>query len=70
MAKKYLIGLKHNALNGLVDQGMLVKPIEIVIHENVMPWLLDKMADFLTEDDYIEVNTSDVVRDAFEDGKN
>lgn len=40
-AKKYLVGLKENALRSLVDQGMLVEPIEIVIHEDVMPWLLD-----------------------------
>ena len=41
LAKKYLIGLKENALKALVDQGMLVQPIEIVMDENVMPWVLD-----------------------------
>lgn len=48
---------------------MLVEPIEIVIHENIMPWVLDKMADFLNDEDYIDINTEDVVRDAFEAGK-
>jgi hypothetical protein len=33
--------LKDNALKALVDQGMLVQPIEIVMDENVMPWVLD-----------------------------
>ncbi len=69
MAKKYLVGLKDNALRGLVDQGMLVQPIEQVIHENVMPWLLDKMADFLNDEDLIEINTENVIKDAFEFGK-
>ena len=34
-----------------------------------MPWMLDKMADFLNDEDYIEINTEDVIKDAFETGK-
>jgi hypothetical protein len=41
LAKKYLIGLKENGLRALVDQGMLVQPIEIVMEENIMPWVLE-----------------------------
>ena len=48
---------------------MLVQPIEIVIHENVMPWLIGMMADFLADEEHIDVNSNDVVRDAFEMGK-
>ena len=69
LAKKYLVGIKENALKSLVDQGMLVEPIEIVLHENVMPWVIDKMADFLNDEDFIEINTEDVIRDAFDGGK-
>jgi len=46
--------LKKNAMKGLVDQGMMNEPLEIVIHENIMPWLLDQMADFLVDEDYID----------------
>lgn len=69
MAKKYLVGLKSNALRSLVDQGMLVEPIEMVMNENIMPWVLEKMADFLNDEDFIDINTDDVIRDAFELGK-
>jgi Radial spoke protein 3 len=66
LAKKYLIGLRENALIALRDQGMLVKPIEHVLHENVFPWMLEKMAEFLIEDDFVDINLDDLVRDAFE----
>jgi hypothetical protein len=48
---------------------MLVEPIEMVMHENVMPWVLDMMADFINDDEFIDINADDVVRDAFELGK-
>jgi len=41
MAKKYLVGLRENGLKALKDQGMLVQPIEQVMHENVLPWMLE-----------------------------
>lgn len=31
---------------------MLVEPIEIVMNENVMPWLLDEMADFIEDEEF------------------
>ena len=69
LAKKHLLGLKLGGLRALVDQGMLVDPIEVVIHENVMPWLLEQMAAFIEDEDYIELNQNEVVRDAVEEGK-
>jgi hypothetical protein len=47
---------------------MLVKPIEHVLHENVFPWILEKMAEFLIEDEFVDINLDDLVRDAFEAG--
>jgi hypothetical protein len=44
---------------------MLVQPIESVLHENVLPWIFDRMVEFMYEDDFINVNTEDIVRDAF-----
>jgi Radial spoke protein 3 len=69
MAKKYLVGLRFNALNALKDQGMLVEPIEIVMNEAVMPWVLEEMANFIEDEEYQNLNAEDVVRDAFEGGK-
>ncbi len=37
--------------------------------ENVMPWVLEQMADFIGDEDYQSLNLEDVVRDAFEMGK-
>ena len=48
---------------------MLVNPLEHVMHETVMPWLLERIGDFLNDDDFIHINTNEVVRDAFEMGK-
>lgn len=48
---------------------MLVEPIESVMHENVMPWMINKMIDFLTDEDFIASNVNAVVNDAFEMGR-
>ena len=48
---------------------MLVEPVEIVMHETVMPYLLEKIMDFLNDEDFIEINTNELVRDAFEKSK-
>jgi hypothetical protein len=69
MAKKHLLGLKENALRALSDQGVLAKPIDIVLTENVMPWILERMMEFMVEDDDIEVNAEDILVNAFDGGK-
>ena len=66
MAKSYLVGLRFNALNALKDQGMLIEPIEQVMNENIMPWVLDCMADFIDDEDDQDINLEDVIKDAFE----
>ena len=38
------------------------------MHENVMPWLLENMINYLTDEDYISINVEEVVRDAFHVG--
>lgn len=51
MAKSYLVGLKLNSLRALKDQGMLIEPLEQVMNENVMPWVMDYMADFIDDEE-------------------
>jgi hypothetical protein len=34
------------------------------MHENVMPWLLDTMLDFLIDDNMIFANTEEVIKEA------
>jgi hypothetical protein len=69
MSKKYLYGLKENGLQALRDQGMLVQPIEQVLHENVMPWMLEKVMEFLGDDDLVDKNVDEVANDAYDLGK-
>lgn len=45
---------------------MLIEPIEQVMTENIMPWVLDYMIDFIDDEDDQEINLEDVIRDAFE----
>lgn len=35
-----------------------------------MPWMLEQMADFIDDEEYQNLNLEDVIRDAFEVGKN
>ena len=34
-----------------------------------MPWMLDKVLEFLGEDDYVDLNVEEVTMDAYELGK-
>ncbi len=48
-------------MRALKDQGMLVQPIEIVMHENVMPWMLNTMIDFLLDETVVADNVEKVI---------
>ncbi len=49
----------------MVDQGILVKPIQKALHESVLPWLIDKMEGFLEDEEAITFNAEEVVNDAY-----
>ena len=44
---------------------MLVDPIDIVMNENIMPWMVSKMMRFLDDEDYIDLNVGEVVVDGY-----
>lgn len=69
MAKKYLIGLKDNGLKSLVDQGVLVQPIELILYETVMPWLIERMGAYIQDDQDIFNTRESVIDDAFKLGQ-
>ena len=48
---------------------MIVEPMDAVMHENVMPWMLDKMINFLEDETFIDYNVGEVVIDGFESVK-
>ena len=47
----------------------MVQPIEGVLHENVFPWVLDRMIEFLYEDDFNNADADDLVGEAFQQGR-
>jgi hypothetical protein len=56
-----LVGIRENAINALKDQGILVAPLNKVMEEDVMPWLLDKIDEFIKDDDDIFTNASQIL---------
>jgi hypothetical protein len=40
-----------------------------VLHEDVFPWVMSKMMDFMKDDDYLGITFDDVVNDAYENQK-
>lgn len=53
--------MKDAALKQLIDQGLLVRPVEKSLHESVMPWLIEKMTGFLQDDDSIDHHVDEIV---------
>ena len=69
MAKKYLLGLRENGFSALKDQGLMVKPMEMVMHEQVMPWLLEKMMGFMEDTDVVDLTMNEVINKGFKKGE-
>ena len=51
VAKKYLIGLKQNAISTLAGMSLLHPKLECDLHEDVLPWLMAKKETFSTDQD-------------------
>jgi len=49
-SKNYLGGIREEAMKELTSMGVLVPKKERNMEEQVMPWLLDRICDFLHED--------------------
>jgi hypothetical protein len=49
-AKDYLAGIRDEAIKELVTGGILVPPKVKHIEQEVLPWLMNKIVDFLIED--------------------
>ena len=47
----------------MFDLGLLVAPEKRAIQSEVLPWLMNKVVDFLEEDQAIENGTQNVVAD-------
>ena len=47
----------------LKDKGMLEEPLHLALHEDVLPWLMDKMNNFLFEDKIVGQRAGLIVND-------
>lgn len=60
-------GLRERAFGELASIGILVAPNKRAMEDEVMPWLMDKIVDFLEEDKAIEQGSESVVVDGIDD---
>jgi len=49
-AKDYLKGIREEAIKELAQSGIIIAPKLKHIEHEVMPWVMDKIVDFLKED--------------------
>ena len=49
----------------LEDEGTLVDRMDVLMHEDIVPWLFEKMQDFLHMDFAIEEQVNSVFEEAF-----
>ena len=50
VAKNYLAGIREHAMQTLVDMKMMEPKIESDLHEDVLPWLRQKISKFENDD--------------------
>lgn len=65
ISKIYLAGIREEAFGQLSSAGVLVKPLERAIHEEVVPWLHGEIVKYLDEDKAVEAGKETVVEDGF-----
>lgn len=65
-----MTGIREEAIKELVCGGVLVAPKVRHIEQEVVPWLMDKIVDFLHEDKAAIKGSYDVVEGGLEDAQN
>ena len=69
IAKGYLGGLREMAFTQLTAQGVLVKPAERTLNEEVAPWLLEQVGIHLMDDQAVHAGSEVVVADGIIDSQ-
>ena len=67
ISKNWMMGLREDAMKQLCAQGVLVPARERAMQEQVVPWLMDKVFNFLEEDKAIVDGTETVVKDGIDE---
>ena len=60
MAQKFLNTAKPETLRRMEDEGTLVERLPVLMHEEIYPWLLDQMTQFLKVEDQAEAMVSEL----------
>jgi len=63
LAKKHLESLRDDSIKSLQDNGLMLKPIESVLHMNVMPWLFERVDEFLHNDDSVVQHSKELLHE-------
>jgi len=66
-AKNYLAGIREEAISELASGGVIVPPKVRHIEQEVVPWLMEKIIDFLHEDKAVIKDSEDMVESGFTD---
>jgi hypothetical protein len=69
-AKNYLFGIRDEAIKEVASMGLLVAPKVRHIEEEVMPWLMDRVVDFLYQDTAVNQHSDKIVDLGFSDSLN
>ena len=62
-----MFGIRDQAMCELCDMGILVAPQKRCLQQEVMPWLMNKISDFLIEDNATTAGSENVVVDGILD---
>ena len=60
LAKKHLIGLRENAIQCIADMGLMQHSVQVDQENDVLPWLLEKMDDFIDNEQIVDENAEEV----------
>lgn len=69
-AKSYLFGIREEAIKEVASLGILVAPKVRHIEEEVVPWIMDKVVDFLYQDSAVSRHANSIVDIGFADSLN
>ena len=70
LAKQWMSGLREDAMSQLCSQGVLVPSRSRAMHEQVVPWLMNQICNFIDEDTEIVKGTETVVVEGIKDTQN
>lgn len=69
VSKNYLAGIREEAMRELSQMGVFVAPKRRNMMEQVVPWLMNKIVDFMREDDATIKGSTGIVDDGLDEAQ-